>query len=155
MALEFKWVQNHDSEYKEAREEVRLGSEFEKTFAVLLKDVYRDDPSIESVIGTELDTKQGTDFLFYGVPVDVTLKPIEEKGFASELYSYSLSNEVTLHYGIRTGNAVDDFETPVLVIRAECNYDLYWERVLLQLKRNLKTIMDEGCDLYWEAADAT
>ena len=62
----------------------------------------------------EQDRKWGTDFFYYGVPIDITLNPNKNNVTFSETYIDILVCKI--YVGFRTGNGKARFEHPVLVL---------------------------------------
>ena len=73
---------------------------------------------LSDLIGTDEDKYHGTDFKFYGIRYDITLKAPEGKDnlhlFKEKFFLRGLCDYVW--FGIRFGNAVAKFSEPVVVL---------------------------------------
>jgi hypothetical protein len=97
-----------------------------------------------------------------GVRCDVTANPEKSQTQwnmeKSVVINLDNTDEITVRFGIRTGNGVVEFETPVLVFLFESwnttflysKIDIFSEALLAQFSE----LVDEGMDVYWDFIDA-
>ena len=112
--------------------------------------------------GTEKDTDEGTDFEILGVRCDSTCNP--EKNYTEWIPEKSVrinlndDDNVVVRFGIRTGNGVVEFETPVLVFLFQSKNARYLYSKLDifcdKLSKNFSRLIDVGMDAYWDYIDA-
>lgn len=132
----------------------RIGEEFEDTIVekIGIFSIKTWKGGFKSTVHTLLDSHAGTDFILLGVPMDVTL-------------SYDLSTYTKtitrieyefggITFGIRYGNGVVKFETPVLVL----GFDIvipkqYLARAVDEISHEFHEILETGMDLYLEATE--
>ncbi len=128
-----------------------VGKLFEQAFYKVIKQ----QPNVSCVLATkEQDTKQGTDFVVDGIPVDVTFD-FEEKDYVSFKKSYNRYWDM----GIRTGNWHRTFEKPVVVIglKATIKQKYILDYTIPNMARiigDVSKMLDAMSDLYWEYEDA-
>ena len=134
------------------------GKELETTFGYCMsKTKIR---HIESTIGTDLDTYEGTDFIVEGYPCDVTMRPKKDNEILSakkSSFEFAGYSQVQIEYGIRTGNRHHVFEEPVAVIHLFFNTydrrhnDEAFEKALTQhmpeIIKNVETVYEDYLDL--------
>ena len=108
---------------------------------------------LEDVSGTEMDTRKGTDFLFNGIPIDVTYNFFGKDNMTIIEDSYTLPLGVTVKFGIRYGNNRSRFTTPVLVVGFQLNgwFNLY-ENVLDDIRDDWMTLFKVGSRAYQQYA---
>jgi len=89
------------------------------------------------------------------VPIDFTLA-FDKKNKTRRLGSMEFDG-VTIDFGIRFGNGKSNFQTPVLVIGAETVLGITKNNMYIALdtiKSNIFTILNQGMDDYFLAAEA-
>lgn len=101
---------------------------------------------------SELDSKQGTDFLYRKIPFDITTDFSGKKDTMSIGYQKMFSLSGTLVYiGIREGNGRIKFDTPVVVIGVIFSLDVSYfemETVAIKFDKNWNKIFDLCSDLW-------
>lgn len=133
------------------------GASFEDDVINMLKSLYNHKPSAfhtKDVRHTDLDKKQGTDFLVGEIRFDATLNFFNKDNMP--LYSDTgvpAVNYKDFKLGIRHGNAYKghtDFETPVIVLGIDISpetYKRHWDVIIDNLKNNIQTIILKACDM--------
>lgn len=86
------------------------------------------------------DVKEGTDFLYYGVRVDVTINDNKDNTQGHFHYRF---NGFDVNASVRTGNRHTTFDEPVLVLHFSS----------LELQGVLNTTIDYGPEILEEALD--
>jgi hypothetical protein len=132
---------------------MKLGELFEK---IVIAEFIRHDGVIP-YIGTEKDTKEGTDFTFQQVPVDVTCNPEKDNCTKSKEADIRLGNYVVnVRYRFRTANKVVKFNQPVLVLEVTASNSvlaMYMEDIAEEMGRQFNYLMDDAMDFYWTTYD--
>lgn len=108
------------------------------------------------VASPDADWYQGTDFYWFGVPVDVTLNH-RKKGVQ---WGGRIDMQVaSVSVGVRVGNGHRRFEHSVLVLLFEPNTDVQLPvHVERQLCRHMArevnaALLDDAIDLFWQLVD--
>lgn len=133
--------------------EDRLGLEFEDNVCRRIETFVNNDGCFERS-DRKADKEEGTDCKIYGLPVDITYKPISEKDHCLPLEGLSIQLDcgIVVRYGIRTGNNFGHtFVNPVLVISFAC--DSAWLRAMMEdivssIARYLDDIITIGEDAF-------
>ena len=100
------------------------------------------------------DRFEGTDIFVLGIPIDITLD-FAGKNKTKKLGTIKLDG-VTIDLGVRFGNGVAKFKTPVLVIGAETAGGITNHNMWITLdiiKANIIKILDMGMDKYFQVVE--
>ena len=148
-----KWY-NHDI-IDDVRSKKQLGSVFEDDFIQIVQSQFK---NIEDVRGTELDKKQGTDFIYNKeIRIDVTLNFSEKDTmpFIFETKTFLIRDqELPVKIGIRHGNThsgYTEFEIPVVVIGIDIDTETYltWQDPILEnIDKKIDEIMINAIDAW-------
>ena len=132
----------------------KIGEEFEDTIVEKIGtfSINTWKGGFKSTINTLLDTHGGTDFILLGVPMDVTLN------YASKNYTKKISRiefgfgGVT--FGVRYGNGVVKFDTPVLVLGFDVVIpNQYLVQAIDEISHNFSEILNAGMDAYFDTVE--
>jgi hypothetical protein len=104
------------------------------------------------------DKEFGTDAFIWGVPCDFTCN-FAGKNYTTDLQvSVKLPGVGAVRFGVRTGNGVIKFETPVLVIGIESLDGYLYKNAIRQIidsvRRKIDDVIEVGQDAYWNWVDA-
>lgn len=137
------------------------GKNLEKALSFVGFNWHNGSCSIDTT-GTNKDKLEGTDFEIMGVRCDATANPEKSQTQwnteKSVVINLDNTDNITVRFGIRTGNGVVEFETPVLVFLFESynakflysKFDVFSEALLAQFSE----LVDEGMDIYWDFIDS-
>lgn len=152
------------------------GDLYESEFGDILRDHFGENcrsgsRRFKKTVHTDLDTKQGTDFIVQGVRIDVTTKPLVKKGGKIYLLrpSYGLGGGFAyIDYGLRLSNGHRDkngredgiFDQPVLVLRLRsglCGWlprsGYVHDQIYDLLDASIEDALEWGMDLFWTKCD--
>lgn len=118
------------------------GKQFEEQFISTLSSWGGITPATQ-----QQDTKEGTDFFYYGVRVDITVSDNKDNTTAWKHYKY---NGFDFNTAIRTGNKHQQFEVPTLVIQIS---SLEMQGVLDIAADYGTEILEEAIDHYWNTVE--
>lgn len=137
----------------------RFGKDLEEVMSFYLTRWSEGNNGFKDTTNTDKDFYEGTDAVVYGVPVDFTANPYKNNTSVfdfSSIISFS-GHDVTIKFGVRTGNGFVNFETPTLVIFVEDlsksmqrDIDEFGEAFF----REIDNLLDTGFDLYWSFVDS-
>ncbi len=124
---------------------IRAGIDLETAYVCELRQKVelRSDCIMQSMLGTDADKLEGTDFHFNGACVDITCNP-GKGGKIKWLNRESdpidrASVPVTVRYGIRYHNGRKYLARPVLVVAVDCANTSWLSRNMMFLTESLTT----------------
>ena len=101
------------------------------------------------------DKFEGTDFTVLGVPMDITLNYEAKKRMIPVSRTLTYGN-LSVQFGVKTGNVRKRFETPVLVLGFSSLWNVTKDNMWLiidEIKNNLQEILEVGMDEYFAVTE--
>ena len=100
-----------------------------------------------TLASSQQDTKEGTDFFYYGVRVDITLSDNKDNIKGHKYYNY---NGYGINAYVRTGNSHCEFKVPTLIVQVNSLEKL---GILRTVEDYGPDILEEALDLYWNTIE--